>query len=67
MPAERVAAEILAAVVHRRRILIPGVGNRVAAALGRLMPRVMEWAMRKTILDRLDAARGAAGISTRAG
>ena len=53
MPAQRVASEILAAIARRRRILIPGLGNRALARLGRLWPQSMEWAMRRAILDKL--------------
>lgn len=53
MPPERLAALIAAAVARRRRRLVPGTANRLAALLGRFAPRLAEWAMRKSILDRL--------------
>ena len=48
------AARILAAVMARRHRLIPGPSNRLSAGLGRLAPRLTEWAMQKTILDKID-------------
>lgn len=56
MPPATLAGAIAAAVGHGRGGLIPGAGNRIFAALGLLAPAVMDRAMRKTILDRLEAA-----------
>ncbi|GAB4215524.1 MAG: hypothetical protein OHK0022_55530 [Roseiflexaceae bacterium] len=53
MPPERLAELIFQALRARRRSLIPGTGNRLFALAGRLLPGLTEWAMRKTILDRL--------------
>lgn len=54
MPPETVAARILRAIDRRRRVLIPGIGNRVAARLGAVAPRFMDRMMRKLILEKLD-------------
>jgi hypothetical protein len=35
-------------------MLIPGIGNRLFALLGRYRPGTTEWTMRKAILDKLD-------------
>lgn len=56
MPPEALAAAIGRAVARRRGALIPGAGNRLFAALGGVAPAVMDAAMRKTILDKLDGA-----------
>jgi len=53
MPPEKLARQILAAVQSRRRVLIPGFGNRTLALLGRLLPGVAEQAMKRTIFDKL--------------
>lgn len=55
MPPGRLTEAIVAAVEHGRGGLIPGAGNRIFAALGLLAPAVMDWAMRRTVLDRLEA------------
>jgi hypothetical protein len=54
MPPERLAVLIYAAVQARRRVLIPGAGNKLFAVLGRYAPGLVEQVVRKTILDRLD-------------
>lgn len=56
MPAQRVAQEILRAIAKRRRILVPGFGNRAIAMLGRVLPGCMDRLMRKAILDKLAKA-----------
>lgn len=53
MPPEQLAGLIYGAVQQRQATLVPGVGNRVAAALGRVLPGLMELLMRKTILEKL--------------
>jgi len=53
MPPEKLAQQILSAVQRRQRLLIPGLGNRLMALLGRLCPGVMEQVMRRTIFDKL--------------
>lgn len=54
MPPEQLAALIFDAVQRRQRVLIPGAGNRLSAWIGRAAPRLTEWVMRKTILEKLD-------------
>ncbi len=54
MPPEALADHIYRAVKARKRVLIPGVGNRVFAALGLWAPRLTEWVMRRAILDKLN-------------
>ncbi|MEX1018513.1 MAG: SDR family NAD(P)-dependent oxidoreductase [Litorilinea sp.] len=53
MPPEKVATAIYRAVERRQSILFPGVAARVFAGLGTWLPRVSEWAMRRTIFDKL--------------
>ncbi len=53
MPPEKLAEAIFRACYTRRARLIPGVGNRLFAVAGRLWPRLLEWAMKKTILEKL--------------
>ncbi len=53
MPPERVAAHIFAAVRDRRRTVIPGRGNQLFAVVGRLVPSLTTWLMRKTLLEKL--------------
>jgi cyclic-di-GMP-binding biofilm dispersal mediator protein len=53
MPPETLAHLIAAAVTARRRELVPGAAARIFALLGRRTPRLAEWAMRKTLLDRM--------------
>lgn len=55
MPPDTLAKAIAAALAHGRGTLIPGAGNRLFAALGTLAPAVMDVAMRKTILEKLEA------------
>jgi short-subunit dehydrogenase len=57
MAPERLAELIAAAVAARRRRLVPGAANRLFAGVGRIAPALTEYAMRKTILDRLPAVR----------
>lgn len=53
MPPEQLARLLYAAVARRDRALIPGPGNQLAAALGRIAPALTEELMRRTILDKL--------------
>lgn len=53
MAPEKLADAVFDAVQKRRRFLLPGVGARVAAWVGRWLPRVAHFAMRKSILDKL--------------
>ena len=52
MPPEVIARHVLAAVSSNKRIVIPGLGNRVFAALARIMPKVVETVMCMTILKK---------------
>lgn len=54
MPPEKVAAAIYRAVQKRRRRLIPGLGNHLLALGGHLAPRLLEWSMKKAILEKFD-------------
>ena len=49
------AAKIEKALLRRRRILLPGGGAKVFAFLGRWAPWLTESAMKKAILDKMDA------------
>jgi short-subunit dehydrogenase len=53
MPPELLADLIFEALLRRRDTLVPGAGNRLFALAGRWLPGLTEWAMRKTILERL--------------
>ena len=53
MPPEELAGRILSAVERRKRVLVPGLGNRLLASLGHCLPRIAEQGMRRAILDRL--------------
>ncbi len=54
MPPEELAAGVFAAIKKRQQTFIPGINNRLFAAAGEIWPGGMEFAMRKTILDKLD-------------
>lgn len=54
MPPERLAEAIYQAVQRRQRLLIPGMGNRLFAALGYALPGLSEWLMRKMILEKIE-------------
>ena len=53
MPPAVLAKRIVDAVNARRNQLIPGIGNRIFARAGRVVPRLTETAMRRVILDKL--------------
>ncbi|NOK59067.1 MAG: SDR family NAD(P)-dependent oxidoreductase [Chloroflexi bacterium AL-W] len=53
MPPERLADLIYQSVQQRRRVLIPGMGNRIFAIVGRLAPGLVEWVMRRTLFEKL--------------
>lgn len=53
MAPEQLAALIYGAVQRRRRVLIPGRANQLVAAVGRILPPLTTWLMRKTILEKL--------------
>lgn len=54
MPPDRLAAAILASQQARRRILIPGWGNRLFAALGLIAPSLTEALLERTLLNKLE-------------
>jgi hypothetical protein len=54
MPPQQVAEEIFQAIQRRQRELIPGAANRAFALLGRALPGMADWMMRKTLLEKLD-------------
>lgn len=51
---ETLASHIVTAVNKRQRVLIPGVGNVIFAIAGRLVPRLTNFAMRKTLLEKFE-------------
>ena len=51
---EDLAAAIFTATEKRQNKLIPGVGNQIFATIGQSAPNVMDRAMQKMILDKLD-------------
>lgn len=53
MPPEELARQILQAVQRRQWTLIPGVGNRLFALVGRIFPALVERVMRKTLYEKL--------------
>ncbi|MBW7883343.1 MAG: SDR family NAD(P)-dependent oxidoreductase [Caldilineaceae bacterium] len=53
MAPDRLAGQILAAVVRRRRILIPGMANQLSAALGYAAPTLMQALMRRALYEPL--------------
>ncbi len=54
MAPEALAERIFAAAQAREAILIPGPANRASALLGLLAPRLIEFIMRKTILEKME-------------
>ncbi|MCA9933031.1 MAG: SDR family NAD(P)-dependent oxidoreductase [Ardenticatenaceae bacterium] len=56
MSPDELATAVFRAVQRRRALLIPGAGNRLFALAGRLAPRLMDGAMRKTILQKVGDA-----------
>lgn len=59
--ARRMAPEQLAAIIRRayerRRLsVIPGFGNHLAALLGRWLPGLAEWTMRKALFEKLNSS-----------
>lgn len=53
MDPARLAALIAEAARQRRRELVPGAGNKIFAALGRWLPGLTEYAMRKALFERI--------------
>ncbi|MBV7333078.1 SDR family NAD(P)-dependent oxidoreductase [Chloroflexi bacterium TSY] len=54
MPPEELARHILQAMKNQRRILVPGIGNKLFSVVGRIAPFVTERVMRKTLLEKFD-------------
>ncbi|MEL6309419.1 MAG: SDR family oxidoreductase [Chloroflexota bacterium] len=54
MSSETLASHIVTAINKRQRVLIPSAGNVVFAIAGRLVPRLTNFAMRKTLLEKFD-------------
>ena len=54
MAPEKLAEGIYTAVQQRRGALIPGPANRLMAVAGYLFPGLLEWSMRKAMLDKLE-------------
>ena len=55
MPPEVLASTVVRAVQRRQRVLIPGAGNKLFAAIGRWVPSLAEWVMKKTLWEKLAA------------
>lgn len=55
MPPEALAAAVVRAMQRRQRTLVPGAGNQLFAVIGRWFPTLVEWAMRKTLWEKLRA------------
>jgi len=53
MAPDALAAAVMRAVQRRRRVLVPGLGNQLLAVAGRWLPLLGEWAMRKTLWEKL--------------
>jgi hypothetical protein len=53
MTPEQLAGKIERAVERRQRSLVPGLGNRLFALLGRLAPGLIERSMERAILRKL--------------
>ena len=53
MPPEVLAAAIRRAMEQRRSTLIPGFANHLFAVVSRWLPAPVEWAMKKTLYDKL--------------
>ena len=53
MAPEKLAAAIYHAVAQRRRVLIPGFSNGLFAMAGLWLPGLTEWAMRKSLFEKL--------------
>jgi len=53
MPPEALAAAVVRAVQRRQRVLVPGLGNKLFGVIGRWLPSLAEWAMKKTLWEKL--------------
>lgn len=64
MAPEELAEAIFRAVQHRDPILLPGVGPKLLAFIGRSMPSLAEWLMKKTIFEKVgdDILTGIEGL-----
>jgi cyclic-di-GMP-binding biofilm dispersal mediator protein len=62
MPPERLAALIEQAVRGRHPSLVPGGANRLVALVGRLFPALMEYVMRRIILEKLEQSSVAGDV-----
>ena len=59
MPPEELADAIHRGIEKRKRLVIPGFGNRAAAFLGTWCPRIVEPVMRRALLEKI--RKGGAG------
>ena len=57
MSPDLLATKVFSAIVRRKRTLIPGVANKVSAKIGRYLPKVSEYMMKKAIYERLGDQR----------
>ena len=53
MPPEKLAHHIFRGIKKKKHLIIPGATNRMLALLGKWSPPLMEYAMRKMILEKL--------------
>ena len=53
MPPEKLAHHIFRGIKKKKHLIIPGATNRMLALLGKWCPPLMEYAMRKVILEKL--------------
>ncbi len=53
MPPEKLAHHIFRGVKKKKHLIVPGATNRMLALLGKWCPPLMEYAMRKVILEKL--------------
>ena len=53
MPPEKLAHHIFRGIKKKKHLIVPGATNRILALLGKGCPPLMEYAMRKVILEKL--------------
>ena len=53
MPPEKLAHYIFRGIKKKKHLIVPGAANRMLALLGKWCPPLMEYAMRKVILEKL--------------
>ena len=53
MPPEKLAHHILRGIKKKKHLIVPGATNRMLALLGKYCPPLIEYAMRKVILEKL--------------